>query len=420
MSENQPSIEQLFRRKYGEVLAALLGRFGHQQFELVEEAVQTAFQKALEKWTADNLPDNPGGWLYRVAGNDILEALRRAQTEEIKLERMQGEQAVVGKEPDALSEFSAAAVSDDLAAMILLCCNPRLTPKAQVCLTLKSACGFSVPQIARAMGMQDEATKKTITRAKKSFAAQRETLSALDPERIAARFVLVEETIYAMFTEGYAASSGESQLRRDIAEEAIRLTDIFLQSSVTPPAQQGELQALMALMLFQFSRFAARVTPAGLPVRLQEQDRSLWNQEMIAAGLAALAASQEAPNVSALHLEARIAAEHATSRSFATTRWDKILALYDQLQTVKDTPEVRLSRTVAVHYTMGWEAALAELDGMAVATVAQSFLQHAIRADLLEAAGRPAQAKEAWREARSEAPTAADRAFVEQKINELS
>lgn len=421
MSDQNPHLEHLFRTKYGEVLAALLGRYGYQRFEIVEEAVQSAFEKALEKWSADNLPENPGGWLYTVARNSYLEALRRQQTEGAKLEQMQAEGALVDRHTAEFHEYSqSSAAVDDLAAMILFCCNPQLSPKAQVCLTLKSACGFSVAEIARATGMQEEAAKKTITRAKKKVAEEPQALAKLDPERIAARFALVQETLYAMFNEGYAASSGESQLRRDMAEDALRLADIILHASLMPPQQEGEMQALIALMLFQIARFAARTSASGLPIRLQEQDRTRWNQELIAAGLHALGVSQSSEQLSAFHLEARIAAEHSTSPSFAATDWPAILELYDQLLAYKDTPEVRLSRIVALHHAQGWEAALDELDRQQADTMARSFLQHAIRADLMESAGRPAKAKEEWQIAQSNAPTTADRSFIEQKLKDLS
>ncbi len=421
MSDHKQVVELLFRTKYGEVLAALLGRVGYEQFELVEEAVQTAFQKALEKWSADNLPQNPGGWLYVVARNSYLELLRRRQTEQVKLEQIQAEALILADETAGFNEeMQPDIVLDDLAMMILLCCNPQLNPKAQVCLTLKSACGFSVKEISRALGMQEEATKKIITRAKQQVAREQHAFSKLITERIESRFTFVQETIYAMFNEGYAASSGETHLRRDIAEEAIRLATIFLHTTLTPPQQQGELQALFALMVFQTARFDARTSPSGLPIRLQAQDRTKWNREMIVAGLNALAASQSSEQLTALHIEARIAAEHATSPSYGATRWPTILTLYNQLLTFKDTPEARLSRIVALHHAEGWQTALAEIDLLKVDTLSQSFLLHAIRAELLESAGKPTVAKEEWQKAHAKAPTTADRSFIEQKLNELS
>lgn len=413
--------EQLFKTKYGEVLAALLRFATYQHFDLAEEAVQTAFQRALEKWPATGLPQNPAGWLYTVARNVYLEARRRQQTEQASLEQLH---ATLDPNTDdhilLASSADTATLRDDLATMILLCCNPELNPNAQLCLTLKAACGFSVKEIARGLGMQEEAVKKTLTRAKEKVAAAGQMLQTLNLDRITKRFRLVLETIYAIFNEGYAATGGETQLRQVVAAEAIHLTDIFLHTSVTPPAHIGELHALRALMLLHFARFQARTDAAGLPLRLQEQDRAQWNGAMIRAGLAALAASQASNQVTAFHLEARIAAEHATSPSFAQTNWPTILTLYNQLLLLKGTPEVRLSRVVALYQAEGWAAALCELDQVSVATVAQSFLLHAIRADLLEAAGRPTAAAAEWQQARINAPTVADRAFIDQKLQKLA
>jgi RNA polymerase sigma-70 factor (ECF subfamily) len=420
-SDPRLAAEQLFQAKYGEVLAALLRFTTYQDFDLAEEAVQTAFQRALEKWPTDGLPQNPAGWLYTVARHAYLETRRRQQTEQAKLAQLPPTPDLATDEDALRTEpTDTALLQDDLATMILLCCTPELSPTAQLCLTLKAACGFSVKEIARALGMQEEAVKKALTRAKEKVAAAGQMMLTLDPDRIASRFRLVLATMYALFNEGYAASGGETQLRHAVAAEAIHLADIFLHTTLTPSAHLGELHALRALMLLHFARFQARSDAAGLPLRLQEQDRTQWNGAMIRAGLAALAASQTSAQVTAFHLEARIAAEHATSPSFAQTRWPTILALYDQLLHFKDTPEVRLSRLVALHHAEGWAAALRELDQVQVTTVAQSFLLHAIRADLLEAAHQLAAAAAEWQQARTHAPTAADRAFIDQKLQKLA
>ena len=315
---------------------------------------------------------------------------------------------------------------DDVATMILLCCNPDLSAKAQVCLTLKSACGFSVAEIARALGMQPEAVKKTITRAKRQVAASRQVFEDLNPGRIAERFGLVLETLYALYNEGYAASAGETQLRRDMAEEAIRLADIFLHSGLTPAARRGELHALIALMLLQLARFDTRHDAAGLPIRLQDQERARWNPALLRAGFTALEAATGTGEVTKYHLEARIAAEHARSPAFADTRWDTILLLYDQLLLHKDSPEVRLARIVALRYARGWQPALRELDALEAAQpiegdpLARSFLRHAVRADLLEAAGQGPAAAAEWHKAHATAPTRADQAFVAGKLRSTS
>lgn len=422
MSDHAPLTEHLFREKSGEILAALLRSSGYEHIDLAEEAVQFAFQRALEKWLAGP-PGNPGGWLYVVAKNAFLESLRRGKTQRLKYEQIRQESELL----DENSYFESEEALDDLAAMILLCCNPEINPKSQVCITLKSACGFSIKEIARALGMQEEATKKILTRAKGKIEAEHDVFKELNAERIAERFSLVLETIYALFTEGYSASGGETQLRQDIAEDAIRLANVFLQTRLAPAMRKGEIHALIALMLLQFARFEARIDAAGVPVRLQDQDRTKWNRGMIHAGLLALQESQISPRPTTFHLEARIAAEHAASPSFEQTNWQAILRLYDQLLLLKDTPEVRTSRIVSLWHAEGWEPALSELEGLEAAlasrkelTVARSFLIHAVRAELLEAAGDKDAASQEWREAKKNAPTHADQNFIQKKLDEFS
>lgn len=425
MSEEKKLTEHLFRRKYGEILAALLRFLGYQNFELAEEAVQTAFQRALEVWPYSGIPANPAGWLYSVARNASLEVLRRKQTEAQKINQLQLESQQFPEEKGAFEDLDLQL--DDLPTMILLCCNPELSPKAQVSLTLKAACGFSVKEIARALGMAEEAIKKTITRAKEKVAAEPTLLQDLNQQRIADRFPQVTETLYAMFTKGYSASSGESQLRREIAEEAIRLSGLILHSKFTPQDRKGELSALLALMLLQGARFDARADQNGTPLRLQDQDRSKWNQEMIRAGLVALASSKMSKRLTAYHIEARIAAEHSTSPSFDEINWSMILAFYDQLLAIKDSQDVRLNRIVALRYAKGAAVALKELETFAstdrasgAAPAARTFLFHATKADLLESLACHAEALLEWEKALENAPTAADRGFVEEKLKKLS
>lgn len=410
------------------MLGALLRAFGQQHFALLEEAIQTAFQRALETWPMSGAPQNPAGWLYQVARNAALDALRKNKITEQKFSPLDPHSATAHEPFVLLPEepHEDAPALDDLTHMIFLCCNPELSAKAQVCLTLKAACGFSVFEIARVLGMEEETAKKTLTRAKDKIAETPAILRALDPARIAERFPLVLETVYAMFTEGYSASRGESQLRRDVAEEALRLVDVMLASTLTPANRIGELHALLALMLFQLARFEARVDENGIAIRLQEQVRSKWNAELIHAGLVALDHSKNVAKPTAYHFEARIAAEHAVSPSFESTNWKSILALYEQLLRVKDTEQVRLNRIVALRYAQGPEPALHELEAFMAheragkSKVAASFLFHAVWADLLEAADRAQEARAEWEIAEHLAPTAAERKFIEKKLEKIS
>jgi RNA polymerase sigma factor (sigma-70 family) len=417
MTGERAYTDHLFRRKYGEILGALLRSTGYEHFPLAEEALQSAFEKALERWPYSGTPDNPPGWLYTVARNELLEALRRKKTEGEKVAQIAGE-----SENEQVTT-DADRSSDDLVAMILLCCNSPLPEKSQLCLMLKAACGFSVREIARAFGMHEEAVKKMVTRAKEKV--DRSIVREPDPDRVAGRFPVILETIYALFTEGYAASTGDSQLRREIADDALWLAQAMLSGSLTPETRKGELYALIALMLFHMARFDARTDGSGVPVRLQEQDRSRWDRAMLRAALDALTRSQQARSISIYHIEARIAAEHCRASSFESTDWKTIVRLYDRLLTLKDTVEVRLNRIVALRYSGGAAIALEELNRLYPATggalpMVQSFLLHSVRADLLEATGEIENSRKEWEEALENAPTEADYSFVANKVRKIS
>lgn len=412
--DSTTAVEAVFRAKYGELCASLLRAFGYHRFDVIEEAVQSAFERALERWPHSGVPDNPAGWLYAVARNTCLETFRHAAVADRASAALEATTAAVAIPDDELAQAIPGGL-DDFAAMILLCCNPDLSEKSQLCLMLKAGCGLSVREIGRLLGMADEAVKKTITRARQRVSSEAGTFGALDNERIAARFPVVLETVYALFTEGYAASSGDLPLRRDVAVQAVHLADVLLGSSFTPDAARGDLHAVIALMLLQLARFDARVDPHGVPIRLQEQDRRRWNLAMVQAGLDALAAATVSDRLSAYHLEARIAAEHSTSPSFGATNWTRILDLYDQLLAFKDTTAVRLNRIVALRHAQGPMPALEQLDSSAFDApwpAATAFLRHTVRADILEALGRVDEARQSWRAALAAAPNAADRAFV--------
>lgn len=415
------TIEAVFRAKYGELCSSLLGAFGYANFDRIEEALQTAFERALQRWPDAGVPANPAGWLYAVARNNYLEGVRHAAVVRRKATEVR-ERYAIGEPRDAEAEIVAALPDglDDFAEMILLCCNPDLSEKAHLCLMLKAGCGLSVHEIGRLLDMGEEAVKKMLTRSKARIARDATSFEALDRRRISGRFPIVIETVYALFTEGYAASSGELALRRDVASQALHLCDVLLGSTLTPKDALGDLQALAALMLLQLARFDARVGSDGVPVRLQEQDRSRWNAAMIRAGLDALDAARASGALSPYHLEARIAAEHSTSLAFEQTNWTRILELYDQLLLLKDTSAVRLNRVVAVRYVHGPLQALVELDALAErssAPAATSFLRHTVRADVQEALGRTKEARRSWQAALAAAPTGPDRIFVERRAD---
>lgn len=426
MAEHKILIEHLFRRKYGKILAVLLHHFGYEYFDVAEEAVQTAFQKALENWSVTGTPDNPAGWLSTVAKNAAYDAIKREKIGRQKVDQLKNEIEESFKKI-AQPEVDPGKLNnemDDLAVMILLCCNPEVSEKAQVCLTLKTACGFSVREISRALAMNEESVKKTITRAKEKIAVSLELLKELKQNKIVERFKVVMEILYAMFTEGYSASSGEMQLRKEIAEEAIYLSNVLLGSKLISEESKPELYALIALMYFQFARFEARIKNGGIPTRLQEQDRNLWDWSLISAGFAMLEKSKQTDTISSYHLEARIAAEHSASNSFDETNWKSIYDLYRKLLQIKDTFHVRLNSIVALKYAESSEAALNEIEKLSLdrkipdGRSGEAYLYHSVKADILEALKNKEAAKE-WEKALKYAPTLAEQKFIKEKIKNI-
>ncbi len=414
-SGSEEAAEHLFRHCSGRILASLLSTYGNRHFEMAEEAVQEAFRKALEHWKTGAVPGRPEAWLHTTARNAMLDSLRRRKTGREKLETLAEttESHMVPAAPDSIDHD--ATLPEGRAGMLLLCCNPDIGGKAQVCLTLKCVCGFSVREIARVVGMSDEAVKKSLTRARSVVAEDPSTLHEIDQVRVAGRMSYVFESLYALFTEGYSATSGASPIRRDVAEEAICLAGELDGSGLVPTDRRGDLAALTALMMLQFARFDGRIDSEGMPVRLEDQDRSRWDRSLIRAGLDALASSTSASSGGVYHIEARIAAEHALAPDHASTNWETILSLYGHLISLKDTPQTRLAGIVAIRHASGASQALAEMESQRDMLPVNTFLFHAVRADMLESVDRGDAAGEEWRVAKSLAPTLAERRYIEKK-----
>lgn len=380
--------------------------------------MQIAFERALKQWPVDEQPINPVGWLCIVARNAAIDLLRKQQ----RANRYRDDTA-----PGYfLAEVSPSDTTElnDQARLLVMCCNPRLNPRPRIALALKAVGGFKLDEISRLLYMNPPAVKRMLTRARRTLSMDTDLVHFADSPIELERCESVLQALYSLFTEGYAASSGETPLRVDVALESIRLADLLLASSLYPRAGRQELQALLALMLLQMARFPARIAADGTPVRLEDQDRSLWNADMVRAGFAALSAASGAAAASSYHVEARIAAEHAIAGTFADTQWLRILELYDQLLTIKDTRGARLARCVALRYVEGPAVALEELQALTPdhqrGGRSWQFIFHSIRAEMLAAGGDRVQARLAWHAAGDQAPTAGDRQFVRSRLSALA
>ena len=376
--------------------------------DLVEDAVQEALYKASRVWAYQDMPDKPSAWLFRVANNHLIDQLRRNK----RSVEWDGENNTADSMTVTEEGFDEEGIRDDQLKMIFACCHPSMKLQEQLMLSLKLLCGLSVKEIARALVKSEEATKKSIFRAKVKFKDEVGTLAVPVGSAIKERLAAVLQVIYLLFNEGYKATDGAQLIKQDICEEAIRL-GLLLRDH--PDCASGELHALLSMMFFKVARFPARVDDAGNLVTLEQQDRSLWNQEYITWGWQFLQESSKYPETTSYQLEAAIACYYSTAETFGKTNWKRILGLYDALALHKPSPIVRLSRAVVLSKVNGAETALAELNTLEPELKGkQSF--YAIRADLY------AQVKD-WDKARADLSTAirlsdnqTERRFLEDRL----
>jgi RNA polymerase sigma-70 factor (ECF subfamily) len=306
-------------------------------------------------------------------------------------------------------------IEDDRLRLIFTCCHPALAPEAQVALTLREICGLTTEEIARAFLVTPATLAQRIVRAKTKIRETPIPYEVPTPEELPARLDAVQQAIYLVFNEGYSAGAGAEVTRADLTGEAIRLGRLLAELQPEP-----EVMGLLALMLLQESRRAARTSPSGELILLENQDRSLWNREQIAEGVALLERALESRRFGAYTLQAAIAAVHAEAESVAATDWRQIVALYGQLVRVQPSPVVHLNRAVAIAMHDGPEAGLAHIDAvMADGKLANYYLAHAARADMCRRLGRTAEARAAYEEALALTQQAPERQFLQERIGQL-
>jgi RNA polymerase sigma factor (sigma-70 family) len=359
---------------------------------LAEELAQDALVAALEQWPESGVPDNPGAWLMATSKHRAIDLLRRGSTlerkqeelaRELELERDRGEPDIDG----ALDDY----VGDDLLRLMFLTCHPVLSKEARTALTLRLLGGLTTDEIARAFLVAEPTVAQRIVRAKRTLAAARVPFELPPREELGARLASVLEVIYLIFNEGYAATAGDDWVRPTLLEEALRLGRIL--AGLVP--DEPEVHGLVALMEIQASRVRARLGPSGEPVLLLDQDRARWDQLLIRRGLAALELAEELSGALGPYtLQAAIAACHARARTNDETDWDRIVALYDALAELTQSPVVELNRAVAIAMASGPEAGLEIVDELVAGGALDRYhLLPAVRGDLLEKLGRTSEAK---------------------------
>lgn len=408
-------VDHLFRRHSAKIVATLTRVFGSRHLDLAEDVVQDALVKALQQWPFKGIPENPAGWLTLVAKNRALDLLRRDASLAAKAGEL--ELALPRLFLPRLASPASGTEMDDQLALILMCCHPALPVEYQIALTLKTACGFSTAEIARAFLTPQTTIAQRLVRAKRQIRDHDIVIDPPNADDLPARIDSVLRVIYLLFNEGYAATSGDDLVRTDLCEEAIRLGVLVVDQS---PLQLPAAHALLALMMLQSARLPARTLADGSLAVLSEQNRELWDRRLIAHGMRHFAASASGNTITTYHLQAEIAAVHATSTSEAETDWQKVVELYDDLYKLEPTPIVLLNRAIAISRSEGPHAGLRALEDIEAHHSLRNYhLLPAVAAELWKQAGDRRRAAEAYRRALECPCSGPERAFLEAQRQRL-
>lgn len=352
-------VDHLFRHESGKMVSALSRLLGFQNLETSQDIVQDTLLQAMNTWSYKGIPDNPAGWLYRVAKNKAIDFLRRQKKfKEITPQYAHLIESEYSLTPTIHNLFLENEIQDSQLRMMFACCHPSIPEESQVAMTLKTLCGLSVNEIARAFLTNEESISKRIYRAKEKIKAEKIELDVPDNTELPERINTVLKSLYLLYNEGYNSSNREKLIREDLCEEAMRLGLLLTQHPVTARPRS---MALLALMCFQSSRLNARLDDKGNIVLLKYQNRSKWSLPLIQKGFDYLDAASEPFEVSPYHLEAAIASLHAAAPSFEKTDWKSIYHLYEMLFQLQPSPIVAMNKAIASSYALNKEMALDQL-----------------------------------------------------------
>ena len=407
----QESVEQVFRREHGRIIASLIRACG--DFDLAEDALQDAFVQALGSWAERGVPDNPAAWLMTAARARALDRMRRAKVRAEKYALLSA-WVVPDEGAFAMQEHgNGSALHDDRLRLIFTCCHPALNLDAQVALTLRTLGGLSTAEIARAFLVPEPTMAQRLVRAKHKIRTAGIPYQAPPDGQLAERLTAVLAVVYLIFNEGYAASAGDALIRRDLCAEAIRLGRLL--AALMP--EQPEVLGLLGLLLLHDARRGARISAAGAPVLLADQDRVNWDQAAISEGCAVVERALSMRRPGAYQVQAAIAALHAQAATPEQTDWPQIAALYSVLTTISPSPVVELNRAAAVAMAYGAEYGLALIDRPTVAGALDQYRWlHTTRGELLRRLARWDEAKAAYTRALALSGNTAEQAFVTQQL----
>jgi RNA polymerase sigma-70 factor, ECF subfamily len=442
-------LDSLYRADSGRILATLIRLLG--DFDLAEEAMHEAFAAALTLWPASGVPGNPRPWLISTARFKAIDTLRRrarfdaSQDELVRYLEAQSSSAESNKNQEG--SLGDEFLEDDRLRLIFTCCHPSLAPEARVALTLREVCGLTTEEIAKAFLTTPRTLAQRIVRAKAKIREERIPYEVPTPQELPERLDAVLQVIYLVFNEGYSAAAGAEVTRAELTGEAIRLGRLLVELQLTELRQDpevigpevmssevtsSEIMGLLSLMLLQESRRAARTSPTGELILLENQDRTLWNKAQIAEGVALLEKAlgypethpekhqQKSRRFGPYTLQAAIAAVHAEAESVAATDWRQIVAVYNQLLQIQPSPVVQLNRAVAIAMRDGPEAGLAHIDAaLEHGELANYYLAHSARADMYRRLGRTAEARASYEKALALTQQEPERQFLQERIRQL-
>lgn len=408
------AVERAHRQEYGQILATLIGWLG--DIDLAEEAVQDAFVAALEHWDRQGVPDRPGAWLTTTARRKALDRIRRSRSTSLEAEDLTA--LAVDLPEDAVGE-----IPDERLKLIFTCCHPALPLEGQVALTLHTLGGLSTEEIAAAFLLPVPTLAQRLVRAKRKIKAAGIPYTVPPAHLLAERLEAVLSVLYLIFTEGYAATSGDALIRHALCDDAIRLTRVLavlIRQSATdvPASQQAEVLGLLALLLLHDSRHAARIGGEGQLIVLEEQDRALWDRRAIQEGLALVEAALQMKQPGPYQIQAAISALHARAATYAETDWREITLLYGQLRRFTDTPVVRLNQAVAASLAFGPGIGL-RLTDLIADELGDYAPLHLARADMFRRLTQNEQARAAYARALELTQNQVERSFLQKRLDEL-
>ena len=413
LNDVREAVDAVYRSDSRQVLATLIRLLG--DFETAEEALHDAFAVAVEQWARDGVPTNPRAWLVSTGRFKAIDGIRRRTRQDASLEELakQLESATTSIDEGQQEDEH---LDDDRLRLIFTCCHPALPPEAQVAMTLREVCGLTTEEIARAFLTKPATVAQRIVRAKAKIREARIPYEMPFEKELPDRLDAVLRVVYLVFNEGYSASSGSAITRHDLCGEAIRLGRVLI-----PLLPQPEATGLLGLLLLQDSRRTARTSATGELILLEDQDRSLWNREQIAEGVALVQRALSMGQVGPYTIQAAIAAAHAQASTAAMTDWAQIVGLYTLLLQAEPSPVIELNRAVAVAMRDGPEAGLDLIDAILARGDLETYhLAHAARADLCRRLGRTKEARISYERALSLTQQGPERRFLEKRLSGLA